>query len=45
MNYNIDILTINSPEEVEPTLQRLKAASYETILCDAVANTLSLIHI
>lgn len=39
MNYNIDILTINSPEEVEPTLQRLKAASYETILCDAVANT------
>ena len=32
MNYNIDILTIDSPEEVEPTLQRLQAASYETIL-------------
>ena len=39
MNYNIDILTIDSPEEVEPTLQRLQAASYETILCDVVANT------
>ena len=39
MHYDVDIFTIKASDEVEPTLQRLQANNYQTILCDAVANT------
>lgn len=39
MGYDVDIRTVDEPEDVEPTLIRLKEAHCETILCDVISNT------
>lgn len=39
LNYPLEILTIDSPEAVEPTLSKLQEANYKTILCDVVSHT------
>lgn len=39
LQYHIDIFTINSPEEVEPTLNSLKRNGYKMVLCDMIAHT------
>ena len=41
MNYDIDIFTIDSSDQVESTLQKLQSAHYQTILCDTSANTIA----
>lgn len=38
LNHPLDILTIDTPEAVEPTLSRLQKAEYRTILCDVVSH-------
>lgn len=39
LQYNIDIVTIHSADEVEDTLRGLKQNGYRMILCDMIANT------
>lgn len=39
LQYDIDIFTIYSPEEVSQTLSDLKERGYEMVLCDVIANT------
>ena len=39
MGYDVDIRTVEKPEDVEPTLTRLKEARCETVLCDVITNT------
>ena len=41
MGYDVDIRTVEETGEVEPTLIRLKEAHCETILCDAISNTVA----
>ncbi|MGE4485991.1 MAG: PrpR N-terminal domain-containing protein, partial [Oscillospiraceae bacterium] len=41
LNYNIDIITIDSSEEVEPSLRMLQKKNYSAILCDMIANTMA----
>lgn len=38
MGYDVDIRTVEEPEDVEPTLIRLKEAQCETVLCDVISN-------
>ena len=38
LNYPLDILTIDGPEDVAPTLSRLQEADYKTILCDVISH-------
>lgn len=39
IGYHIDIFSLSSPGEVEPTLLRLREEQYRTILCDVIADT------
>lgn len=39
LQYHIDIFTINSPEEVEQTLNDLKKNGYKMVLCDMIGYT------
>lgn len=39
LQYNIDIFTIHSQDEVQDTLKELKAKGYRMVLCDMIANT------
>ena len=38
MSYDIDIHTIESPEEVSPVLRRIQQENYQAILCDVIAD-------
>ena len=38
MGRPIEIVTIDSPEEVEPTLLRLRERRFEVVLCDAISH-------
>lgn len=39
LQYNIDIFTIRSQDEVQDTLTDLKSKGYRMVLCDMIANT------
>lgn len=41
MNYDMDIYTITSREAVEELLYRVRQNTYQSVLCDAVANTVA----
>lgn len=41
LRYQVDIFTVNSIEELEPTLRRLKADHYDTVLCDMTADIIA----
>ena len=38
MRYDMDIYTLESSEDVEPTLRQLQRNNYQSILCDMMAN-------
>lgn len=39
LGFNLDILTVNSAEEVTHTLERLKEGGYRMVVCDMVTHT------
>lgn len=41
LGYDIDIFHLETPEEVEPTLLRLRESGYRSILCDVITNTIA----
>ena len=41
LDYNLDILTVNSADEVTHTLERLKQGGYRMVVCDMVTHTLA----
>lgn len=41
LNYQIEIYTVKTLDELEPTLRRLQEAQYGTILCDTTANMIA----
>lgn len=42
LQYQIDIYTVHTPEEVQSTLQDLIARQYHLVLCDAITNSQAL---
>ena len=41
LGFNLDILTVNSAEEVTHTLERLKEGGYRMVVCDMVTHTIA----
>lgn len=41
LNYQVEIFTVKSIEELEPTLRHLKDAQYDTVLCDMTADIIA----
>lgn len=41
LGFNLDILTVNSTEEVSHTLERLKEGGYRMVVCDMVTHTIA----
>ena len=41
LHYQVDIFTVNSIEELEPTLRYLKEDQYDTVLCDMTADIIA----
>ena len=41
LDFNLDILTVNSAEEVTHTLERLKQGGYRMVVCDMVTHTIA----
>ena len=41
LQYQVDIFTVNSIGELEPTLRRLKEDRYDTVLCDMTADIIA----
>ena len=41
LNYNLDILTVNSAEEVSTTLERLRQGGYRMVVCDMITHTVA----
>ena len=39
LGYDIDVFPLKGPEEVEPTLLRVRGENYQAILCDVITNT------
>ena len=39
MGYDMDIYTIDAPDEAEPLLRQLQHNHYQSILCDMISNT------
>lgn len=41
LNYDLDILTVNSAEDVKHTLERLRQGGYRMVVCDMVTHTIA----
>ena len=41
LDFNLDILTVNSADEVTRTLERLKQGGYRMVVCDMVTHTIA----
>lgn len=41
LNYQVDIFTVQSIGELEPTLRRLQEECYDTVLCDVTADAIA----
>ncbi|MEG0898307.1 MAG: PrpR N-terminal domain-containing protein [Oscillospiraceae bacterium] len=41
LNYNLDILTVHSAQEVMYTLERLKQGDYRMVVCDMITHTIA----
>ena len=41
LDFNLDILTVNSADEVTHTLERLKQGGYRMVVCDMVTHTIA----
>lgn len=41
LNFNLDILTVHSVDEVRHTLERLKQGGYRMVVCDMVTHTIA----
>ena len=41
LDFNLDILTVNSADEVAHTLERLKQGGYRMVVCDMVTHTIA----
>ena len=41
LNFDLDILTVRSAEEVRHTLERLKQGGYRMVVCDMVTHTIA----
>ena len=41
LDYNLDILTVHSVEEVRHTLERLRQGGYRMVVCDMVTHTIA----
>ena len=41
LGYQIEIFTVKSLDELEPTLRRLREAQYDAVLCDMTADTIA----
>ena len=41
LNYRVEIFTVPSIDELEPTLRRLQEEQYDTVLCDVTADAIA----
>ena len=41
MNYRMNIITIHSPDELDPVLKELKAGGCNFILCDVITEMMA----
>ena len=39
LGYEVDVFSLDAPEDVEPTLLRLQQENYTSVLCDVITNT------